>query len=131
MKFQAIYPPNALTLGFIRKEPVYARECVHTLHSREIWLKSARTVKMGENPYKIVKARPKWDRQTNICTTDIPLEIFGFWQTEDYVPPTAENGIVPRNAYGNVELFKACMLPKKTVHLQCKFILIIPSLIKY
>lgn len=38
---------------------------------------------------------------------------------DDYVPPTAENGIVPRNEYGNVELFKACMLPKGTVHLQC------------
>lgn len=126
LKFQAIYPPNALTLGFIRKEPVYARECVHTLHSRDIWLKSAKTVKMGEIPYKIVKARPKWDRHTNsIIKDDIPLEIFGSWQTEDYVPPTAENGLVPRNAYGNVELFKACMLPKKTVHLQCKYLVYI------
>lgn len=52
--------------------------------------------------------------------TDLPLEIFGSWQVDDYVPPTAENGIVPRNAFGNVELFKACMLPKKTVHLHCK-----------
>lgn len=47
-----------------------------------------------------------------------PLEIFGYWQTQPYEPPTAENGIVPRNAYGNVELFKPEMLPKKTVHLQ-------------
>lgn len=53
--------------------------------------------------------------------TDQPLEIFGSWQVDDYVPPTAENGVVPRNEYGNVELFKACMLPKGTVHLQCKF----------
>lgn len=52
--------------------------------------------------------------------TDLLLEIFGPWQVDDYVPPTAENGIVPRNAYGNVELFKPCMLPKKCVHLQCK-----------
>lgn len=51
-----------------------------------------------------------------------PLEIFGRWQTDPYVPPTAENGIVPRNAYGNVELFKPEMLPKKTVHLRCKFV---------
>uniref|UniRef100_W8AP99 DNA repair protein complementing XP-C cells n=1 Tax=Ceratitis capitata TaxID=7213 RepID=W8AP99_CERCA len=118
LKFQAIYPPNPPTLGFIRSEPVYARECVHTLHSREIWLKQARTVKLGEQPYKIVKARPKWDRLTQTVIKDQPLEIFGYWQTEDYEPPTAENGIVPRNAYGNVELFKECMLPKKTVHLR-------------
>lgn len=47
-----------------------------------------------------------------------PLEIFGFWQTEPYQPPVAENGIVPRNAYGNVELFKPEMLPIGTRHLQ-------------
>lgn len=56
---------------------------------------------------------------------DQPLEIFGYWQTEDYEPPTAENGIVPRNAYGNVELFKECMLPKKTVHLRRELLITI------
>lgn len=62
LKFEAIYPPTAPTLGYIRGEAVYSRDCVHTLHSREIWLKQARVVKLGEKPYKIVKARPKWDR---------------------------------------------------------------------
>lgn len=46
------------------------------------------------------------------------LELFGLWQVEDYVPPKAENGKVPRNAFGNVELFKPSMLPKGTVYLQ-------------
>lgn len=62
LKFEGIYPPDAPTLGFIKDEPVYARECVQTLHSREIWLKQARTVKMFETPYKVVNARPKYDR---------------------------------------------------------------------
>lgn len=65
LKFEGIYPPNALTLGFVRNEPVYARECVQQLHSREIWVKQARVVKPKEEPYKIVKARPKWDRVRN------------------------------------------------------------------
>lgn len=118
LKFEAIYPPDAPTLGFIREEPVYARECVQTLHSREIWLKQARTVKMFETAYKVVNARPKYDRASGQMLPAQPLELFGYWQTQDYEPPTAEDGIVPRNAYGNVELFKPCMLPKKTVHLQ-------------
>lgn len=67
LKFESIYPANAPTLGFVRGEPVYARECVHSLHSREIWLKSARTVKLGEKPYKIVKARPKWNKVSRKC----------------------------------------------------------------
>ncbi|XP_053657687.1 DNA repair protein complementing XP-C cells homolog [Anopheles marshallii] len=119
LKFEAIYPPDAPTLGFTSgKEPVYARECVHTLHAREIWLKQARTVKMFETPYKVVSGRPKYDRSSSQMLPAQPLELFGYWQTEEYEPPTAENGVVPRNAYGNVELFKPCMLPKKTVHLQ-------------
>jgi len=43
---------------------------------------------------------------------DEPLEVFGRWQTELYIPPPAVNGKVPRNEYGNVELFKPWMLPK-------------------
>lgn len=29
LKYEAIYPETAATLGYIRGEPVYARECVH------------------------------------------------------------------------------------------------------
>ena len=49
--------------------------------------------------------------------TDKPLEVFGRWQTAEYVPPRAVGGKVPRNDYGNVELFKPSMLPGGTVHL--------------
>jgi len=51
---------------------------------------------------------------------DSALELFGEWQTTDYIPPEAKNGIVPRNEYGSVDLFKACMLPKGTVHINRK-----------
>ncbi|KAH9641000.1 hypothetical protein HF086_015096 [Spodoptera exigua] len=115
LKFEAIYPPDAAVLGYVRGEPVYARECVYVCRSRDIWLKEAKVVKLGEKPYKIVKARPKWDKLSCKIVDGGLLEVFGPWQVQDYEPPTAENGIVPRNAYGNVELFKECMLPKGTV----------------
>ncbi|XP_076334158.1 DNA repair protein complementing XP-C cells homolog isoform X2 [Tachypleus tridentatus] len=118
LKFEAIYPPDAPPLGYIRGEPVYARECVHTLHSRETWMKEARVVRIGEQPYKIVKGRPKWDRSVGELKRDIQLEVFGKWQTEEYIPPVARDGKVPRNEYGNIELFQPSMLPKGTVHLQ-------------
>lgn len=91
---------------------------MHTLHSREIWVKQARVVKLGETLYKVVKTRPKWDRNTNQMLEPLPLEIFEFWQTGPFEPTVAQNGIVPRNAYGNVELFKPEMLPIGTRHLQ-------------
>lgn len=60
----------------------------------------------------------KFDRAKNKVIRDVPLELFGIWQTKDYEPPVAENGMVPRNSYGNVELFKKSMLPIGCVHLQ-------------
>ena len=48
----------------------------------------------------------------------IILDLFGFWQTVPYVPPIAEQGRVPRNDFGNVELFQPGMLPRGCVHLK-------------
>ncbi|XP_065084654.1 DNA repair protein complementing XP-C cells homolog [Ochlerotatus camptorhynchus] len=110
LKFQAIYPADAPPLGFFRDEPIYARECVHTLHSREVWLRHAKVIRLYEPPYKVVMSKLKREKTE--------LELFGYWQTEDYVPPKASGGRVPRNAYGNIELFKDCMLPEGTVHLK-------------
>ncbi|VDL99006.1 unnamed protein product [Schistocephalus solidus] len=45
------------------------------------------------------------------------VELYGPWQVEDYIPPVAENGVVPRNEHGNVELFKPSMLPLGCVHI--------------
>ncbi|XP_058448007.1 DNA repair protein complementing XP-C cells homolog [Malaya genurostris] len=110
LKFQAIYPPEAPPLGFLGDEPIYARKCVHTLHSREVWLRHAKVIRLYEQPYKIVMSKLKREKTE--------LELFGYWQTEEYVPPEPVGGRVPRNAYGNIEIFKDCMLPKGTVHLK-------------
>ncbi|XP_047989281.1 DNA repair protein complementing XP-C cells homolog [Leguminivora glycinivorella] len=119
LKYEALYPPNTATLGFVRGEAVYPRDSVCVCHSRHTWYKLAKVVRQGEQPYKIVKANPRWDKVARkVISVDEPLETFGSWQVEDFEPPAAENGVVPRNAYGNVELFKACMLPKGTVHIK-------------
>ncbi|XP_072026463.1 DNA repair protein complementing XP-C cells homolog [Amphiura filiformis] len=115
LKFEGLYPETAAILGYCRGEAVYARECVHELHTRQTWLKEAKSVRIGEKPYKMVKARPKRNQPME---TEPSLEVFGEWQTEDYEPPIAVDGIVPRNEHGNVELFKECMLPKGTVHMR-------------
>lgn len=119
LKFQGIYPPDAPPLGFFREQPVFSRNCVQTLKSRETWLRDARTVKLKEQPYKIVQSRFKWKKTSpGEAPEKEMVELFGEWQTEPYKPPKAKNGIVPRNGYGNVDLFKECMLPIGTVYLQ-------------
>ena len=79
LKFEAIYPVEAPSLGFIKGEPVYARECVHTLLGRTAWLKEGKVVRIGEEPYKVVKARPKWDRMSGTKKADEPLELVTYY----------------------------------------------------
>ncbi|XP_072305467.1 DNA repair protein complementing XP-C cells isoform X2 [Eucyclogobius newberryi] len=121
LKYEAIYPDTATVLGYCRGEPVYSRDCVHTLHSKDTWLKEARTVRLGEQPYKMVKGFSNRSRKARIMSenkNENDLSLFGEWQTEDYQPPIAVDGKVPRNDYGNVYLFKPCMLPVGCVHLK-------------
>ncbi|CAH8610805.1 unnamed protein product [Schistosoma intercalatum] len=119
LKFQVIHPPDSIPLGYFRNEPVYSRDCLHLCHTRESWLKEAMTVRLHEKPAKVVKARLSMKRKLLQGSDSAPatVEIFGPWQVEPYVPPKAENGIVPRNAHGNVDLFKPCMLPIGCAHL--------------
>ncbi|XP_066554275.1 DNA repair protein complementing XP-C cells isoform X2 [Amia ocellicauda] len=122
LKYEAIYPSTAATLGYCRGEAVYSRDCVHTLHSKDTWLKEARVVRLGEVPYKMVKGFSNRARKARILDAenrdkdDLPL--FGRWQTEEYQPPVAVEGKVPRNDYGNVYLFRPCMLPIGCVHMR-------------
>ncbi|XP_050168752.1 DNA repair protein complementing XP-C cells isoform X1 [Myiozetetes cayanensis] len=122
LKFQAIYPESAAILGYCRGEAVYARDCVHTLHSRDTWLKQARVVRIGEVPYKMVKGFSNQARKARLAEPANrdreDLALFGRWQTEEYQPPIAVDGKVPRNEYGNVYLFLPSMLPVGCVQLK-------------
>ncbi|XP_027556872.1 DNA repair protein complementing XP-C cells [Neopelma chrysocephalum] len=122
LKYQAIYPESAAILGYCRGEAVYSRDCVHTLHSRDTWLKKARVVRIGEVPYKMVKGfsnQARKARRAEPANRDREdLALFGRWQTEEYQPPIAVDGKVPRNEYGNVYLFLPSMLPVGCVQLK-------------
>ncbi|KAM4651077.1 DNA repair protein complementing XP-C cells [Discoglossus pictus] len=121
LKYEAIYPETAAILGTCRGEDVYSRSCVHTMHSRDTWLKEARVVRLGEMPYKMVKGQSNRARKERLANPEKDindLALFGLWQTEEYQPPVAVGGKVPRNEFGNVYLFKPSMLPIGCVHLQ-------------
>ncbi|XP_073501075.1 DNA repair protein complementing XP-C cells [Phyllobates terribilis] len=121
LKYEAIYPESAAILGSCRGEAVYSRSCVHTLHSRDTWLKDARVVRLGEVPYKMVKGQSNRARKARLADPEKDsndLALFGQWQTEEYQPPIAVDGKVPRNEFGNVYLFKPNMLPIGCCHLQ-------------
>ncbi|XP_060036608.1 DNA repair protein complementing XP-C cells isoform X2 [Erinaceus europaeus] len=122
LKYEAIYPETATILGYCRGEAVYSRDCVHTLHSRDTWLKQARVVRLGEVPYKMVKGYSNRARKARQAEPQLreqnDLGLFGLWQTEEYQPPVAVDGKVPRNEFGNVYLFLPSMMPIGCVQLR-------------
>ncbi|XP_009667602.2 DNA repair protein complementing XP-C cells isoform X2 [Struthio camelus] len=122
LKYEAIYPESAAILGYCRGEAVYSRDCIHTLHSKDTWLKKARVVRIGEVPYKMVKGFSNQARKARLAEPanrdKEDLALFGLWQTEEFQPPVAVDGKVPRNEYGNVYLFLPSMLPIGCVQLR-------------
>ncbi|KAM5231852.1 DNA repair protein complementing XP-C cells [Hipposideros larvatus] len=121
LKYEAIYPETAAIIGYCRGEAVYSRDCVHTLHSKDTWLKQGRVVRLGEVPYKMVKGYSNRARKARLAEPQLQdhndLGLFGEWQTEEYQPPVAVDGKVPRNEFGNVYLFLPSMMPVGCVQL--------------
>uniref|UniRef100_A0A0N5AJM6 Rad4 domain-containing protein n=1 Tax=Syphacia muris TaxID=451379 RepID=A0A0N5AJM6_9BILA len=118
LKFEAIYPPDQPPIGKVRNVEVYPRSCVYHLDGAANWIKKARSIKPGEEPYKIVKARPDIRIPKDERPTDKTLGLYGYWQTEPFVPPKVINGRIPRNEHGNLYLYKRSMLPEGCAYLQ-------------
>uniref|UniRef100_A0A914EAE3 Uncharacterized protein n=1 Tax=Acrobeloides nanus TaxID=290746 RepID=A0A914EAE3_9BILA len=116
LKFEAIYPPDIKPIAEFRGHKVLPRSAVHVLQGDLNWIRQARTVKKGEKPYKVVKARPKLaiPKEKRVPLT---LDVYGFWQTEPYIPPEVVDGKIPRNEHGNVYMYQPQMVPKGCVHL--------------
>eukprot|EP00096_Caligus_rogercresseyi_P004398 TRINITY_DN18639_c0_g1_i1.p1 TRINITY_DN18639_c0_g1~~TRINITY_DN18639_c0_g1_i1.p1 ORF type:complete len:589 (+),score=158.89 TRINITY_DN18639_c0_g1_i1:36-1802(+) len=101
-KFEVIHPSSVKPVGmFQQKEPVYKRIHVHKLRSLISWQKDGMDVRKGERPRLSEKDKTFW----------------GSWQVERFVPPSAKDGKVPKNDFGNVEVYKPWMVPQGTVHI--------------
>uniref|UniRef100_A0A8R1XPM6 Fe2OG dioxygenase domain-containing protein n=1 Tax=Onchocerca volvulus TaxID=6282 RepID=A0A8R1XPM6_ONCVO len=117
LKYEAIYPEDQAPIGRIRGIDIYPRSSVFHLDGALNWIKQARMVKAGEKPYKVVKGRTN-PRVVSQLRESRSLELFGYWQTEPYVPPKVVNGRIPRNEFGNLYVYKSSMVPEGCVHLR-------------
>ena len=105
--------------GQKKLESVYRRRDVKNVKSADAWYRVGRDVRMGEQPVKTVaaKARPEEEDEdvvderpgTNLYTED---------QTELYEPPAIVNGRVPKNSFGNLDIYVPSMVPKGGVHIK-------------
>lgn len=51
-------------------------------------------------------------------STDPNAALYGQWQTTEFIPEPVVDGRVPKNQYGNIELWSQAHIPRGAVHLQ-------------
>jgi xeroderma pigmentosum group C-complementing protein len=107
--------------------PVYLREDIATCKTVESWHKEGRAIKEGEQPMKHVPMRAvtivrKREMEDALRETGEKLKqgLYSIDQTEWIIPPPLEGGVIPKNAYGNMDVYVPTMVPSGAVHLPLK-----------
>ncbi|KAG1780652.1 Rad4-domain-containing protein [Suillus placidus] len=130
---EVIDPP--VELGKFRGEPVYPRSSVISLKTAENWMRQGRMVREGCQPMKMVKQRAVTigrkremelaleKARTDTHGGDGQEDMQGLYaksQTELYKPKPVIDGKVPKNDFGNIDLYVPSMLPGGSIHIPFK-----------
>jgi xeroderma pigmentosum group C-complementing protein len=104
-----------------KSEKIFDRKNVHIVRSADQWYRKGRDLKEGEQPLKRVAMRKRrgtsiYDDEDNE-TQDGTL-LYAEFQTEVYVPPPVVKGRIPKNQYGNLDVYVPSMIPPGAVHIQ-------------
>ncbi|KAI9795030.1 MAG: hypothetical protein M1816_000050 [Peltula sp. TS41687] len=105
------------------EEMVYLRKDVVNCKTVESWHKEGRELKPGEVALKMVPiravtlTRKREIEQAEAAGEKVQQGLYAIDQTTWIVPPPIENGIIPTNAFGNIDCFVPSMVPKGAVHL--------------
>ncbi|KAI9992499.1 hypothetical protein PInf_017918 [Phytophthora infestans] len=119
--FECLHPRSVV--GLFKGQSVFLREHVQPLRSAFKWRHLGREVKESE------RQKPaKWQARGNDTGKDSDgaaeegksngsLALFGLWQTVEFEPPPMVDGRVPKNKYGNIEIWSPAHIPRGAVHL--------------
>ncbi|KAI9818807.1 MAG: hypothetical protein M1827_007627 [Pycnora praestabilis] len=106
-------------------EPIFRRRDVNMVKSADGWYRLGREIKPGEQPLKRAASRRNRgrsiDEEENMGSNDeerAGIGLYAEFQTDTYEAPPVVRGRVPRNAYGNLDIYVPSMIPKGGVHLQ-------------
>ncbi|KAF2149294.1 Rad4-domain-containing protein [Myriangium duriaei CBS 260.36] len=101
-------------------EPVYRRSDVQVVQSADKWYRCGRDIRRQEQPMKHVPARSRRNRS--------PLDqdgqeaettaLYAYSQTELYMPPPVYLGRIPKNAFGNIDIYTSSMVPAGAAHIK-------------
>lgn len=104
------------------------------VRSSDQWYRLGRELESGEQPLKYVTARHRLKRKNDDADSEVEdgqreergeggrqTAMYAEFQTVLYEPPAVFYGKVPKNSFGNLDIFVPSMVPKGGVHLPCKF----------
>ncbi|RPB24529.1 Rad4-domain-containing protein [Terfezia boudieri ATCC MYA-4762] len=125
---QVIYPERpvgSVTTGIGSKaviETVYRRQDVKTVRSPMQWYRLGREIKTGEQPLKHITVRKRKRHGEAGEEDDESGEtgLYAIFQTEEYIPPPVADGMVPKNSFGNIDIYVPSMVPKGGIHVPHK-----------
>lgn len=117
-------------------ERIYRRRDVRVAQSADRWFRMGRYVEPGSEPMKVLRkprsAKRKGRRLRSITPESSDDEddpvlgpdpakgtcLYMYEQTEQYVPPPVVAGRVPKNKFGNIEVYVPTMVPAGGVHIK-------------
>ncbi|KAK7429870.1 hypothetical protein QQZ08_003489 [Neonectria magnoliae] len=109
--------------GKMEDEDVFLRSDVVQVKSAETWHKQGRAPMQGEQPLKRVPYRAATtNRRREIMEAEAATGhkalqgLFSIEQTDWIIPPPIKDGVIPKNEYGNIDLFAKHMCPEGAVH---------------
>lgn len=113
---------NAGTAAKPRMEAVFRRQDVQSCKSADKWYRLGREVKFGEQPLKHVPARAARRKPLDDDDDDDggakQTALYSPQQTRVYIPPPVVRGKIPRNAFGNLDIYVPSMVPAGGVHIR-------------
>lgn len=106
------------------EEKVFLRKDVVQCKSMETWHKEGREPKYGEIPRKRVPYRAATtNRKRELAEAEhasgekMLQGLFSRDQTDWIIPPPIVDGVIPKNNYGNMDVYVPSMVPEGAVHL--------------
>ncbi|WPG98774.1 Hypothetical protein R9X50_00157000 [Acrodontium crateriforme] len=110
-----------------KEHPVYRRSDIVTCKTVESWHKEGRELKPGEQAMKLVPVRAvtlvrKREIEDAQRETGEKLKqgLYSRDQTDWIIPPPIQDGVIPKNAFGNMDVYVPTMVPQGAVHLPLK-----------
>lgn len=102
-------------------EKVYRRKDVRIARTADKWYRLGREVKPNEIPAKWLPKKKKFKHpdfeDEGEEADDAGVPIYTEDQTELYEPPPVRDGKVPKNKFGNVEVYVPSMVPSGAIHI--------------